>query len=154
VSPGAAQPMKQFRLPHGRRVWNAPASGRETRFVYREIFERHCYEKHGVAVSHGDVIFDVGANIGLFALSLMEHLRDLRIYCFEPVPSTYACLKRNLAESRWRTSHEVTALEVGLGAADGRSHHRVLPGSARQLDPALQRETSRIWRNTGRRALR
>ena len=121
------QPMKLFRLPNGLKVWNTPESRWDTRYLYREIFGRHSYEKHGVAVKHGDVIFDVGGNIGLFALSLMERFHDLQIYCFEPVPSTYACLARNLAESQLRNSHRATALNFGLGAADAETMIEFFP---------------------------
>jgi FkbM family methyltransferase len=124
-----AQPMKLFRLPDGLQVWNGPESGSDTHFLYREIFERRSYEKHGVAVSHGDVIFDVGANIGMFGLSLMRRFRNLQIYCFEPVPGTYACLVRNLAESPLRTSHEVMTLNHGLGAADAQTTIEYFPGA-------------------------
>lgn len=124
-----AEPMKLFCFPDGLRVWNVPEAGSDTHFLYREIFERHCYEKHGVAVSDGDVIFDVGANVGMFGLSVMRRFRDLRIYLFEPVPSTYACLARNLAESPLRTSHEVTALNLGLGAADAQTTIEFFPGA-------------------------
>jgi FkbM family methyltransferase len=121
--------MKSFPFPNGLRVWNTPESGSDTQFLYREVFERHCYEKHGVAVSDGDVIFDVGANVGMFALSLMERFHDLRIYCFEPVPGTYACLERNLAESPLRSSHKAAPLNLALGAADAQTTIEFFPGA-------------------------
>jgi FkbM family methyltransferase len=123
------QSMKSFRFPNGLQIWNTPESGSDTQFLYREVFERHCYEKHGVTVSHGDTIFDVGANVGMFALSLMERFRDLRIYCFEPVPSTYACLARNLAESPLRTTHQAAALNLALGAAEAQTTIEFFPGA-------------------------
>ena len=92
-------PMRQFRCPNGLRVWNAPAARAETRFIFHEVFERRCYEQHGVSLSNGDVILDVGANVGLFALSVMERFRDLKLVCVEPVPAIRACLARNLMES-------------------------------------------------------
>jgi len=121
--------MKLFRLRDGLQVWNGPESGSDTQFLYRENFERHCYEKHGIAVTDGAVIFDAGANIGMFALSLMSRFRDLRICCFEPVPGTYACLSRNLAESPLAKDHHVTALKLGLGAADGQTTIEFFPGA-------------------------
>lgn len=127
MQPQAAPSMKAFKLPNGLRVWNAPESA-DTDFLYRESFERRCYEKHGVAVDDGDVIFDVGGNIGMFALSLMERFRNLQIYSFEPVPSTYACLERNLAESSLRTDNQVTALNLGLGATDAQTTMEFFPG--------------------------
>jgi FkbM family methyltransferase len=123
------QSMKLFRLPNGLQVWNAPESEVDVRVLYREIFERHSYEKHGVVLNDGDVVFDVGANIGMFGLSMMRRFRDLQIYCFEPVPSTYACLARNLAESPQRTTHKVIALNIGLAAADGHATIEFFPGA-------------------------
>ncbi|MGA8172534.1 MAG: FkbM family methyltransferase [Methylocystis sp.] len=117
--PPATETMKQFRCPNGLRVWNAPTSGSETVFIFREIFEQRCYERHGVTVGDGDVILDVGANVGLFALSVMERFRGLKIVCFEPVPTTRACLERNLEESRWRSHHEITILANAVGSTNG-----------------------------------
>ena len=115
----ATVPMKQFRCPNGLRVWNAPESGNETRFIYREIFEQHCYEHHGVTVKNGDVILDVGANIGMFALSVMERFRGVKMVCVEPVPNTRACLVRNVTESPWRNYHEITILASAIGSTNG-----------------------------------
>lgn len=124
-----APAMKLFQLPEGLRVWNGPESGSDTQFLYRENFQRHCYEKNGIAVKDGDVVFDVGANIGMFALSLMDRFRDLQIFCFEPVPSTYACLARNLEESPGRTKHKASAFNLGLGKADGQTTIEFFPGA-------------------------
>jgi nonribosomal peptide synthetase DhbF len=124
-----AQPMKLFHLPQGLQVWNAPESGSDTHFLYRELFERNAYERNGVTVSDGDVIFDVGANIGMFGLSLMHRHRDLRLYCFEPVPSTFACLMRNLAESPRRAGLDLTALNLALGAAATQTTIEFFPGA-------------------------
>lgn len=109
-------PMKQFRCPNGMHFWNAPESRGETNFIYREIFDDRCYEKHGVAVADGDIVFDVGANIGMFTRSLMGRFRDLRVYCFEPVPNTRACLERNIGECPDRSKHRVDVLDFALGA--------------------------------------
>src|SRR5262245_63332512 len=127
MQPQAAPSMKAFKLPNGLCVWNAPESA-DTDFLYRESFERHCYEKHGIAIKDGDVIFDVGANIGMFALSLMERFRNLQIYSFELVTSTYACLARNLPESSLRTHNQVRALNLGLGATDAQMTIEFFPG--------------------------
>lgn len=115
---GLSEPMKQFRCPNGLRIWNSPAARRETHFLCREIFEKRCYEKHGVRIHDRDVVLDIGSNVGIFALSLMERFRNLQIYCFEPVPGTRSCLVRNIGESPWRIGHDVTILDLALGATD------------------------------------
>ena len=138
--------MKQFRCPDGSLFWNSPTSGRETKFIYAEVFEDHCYEKHGITVKDGDVVFDVGANIGMFVRSLIGRFQDLRLYCFEPVPNTRACLERNIADAS--ASHDVTVLGIGLGAADGEmtidffpSH----PGNSTLHLGEKQRELQGMW---------
>lgn len=129
ISQTAAQSMKQFTLPEGLQVWNGPESGSDTEFLYRENFRRRCYEKHGVAASDGATIFDVGANIGMFALSLMSRFRDLRVFCFEPVPGTYACLERNLRDSPHAHKHSVATFNVGLGTEDRQTTIEFFPGA-------------------------
>jgi FkbM family methyltransferase len=129
MQPAPAPSIKLFQLPGGLQVWNAPQARFDTLFLYRENFVRHCYEQHGVTLRDGDLILDVGANIGMFALSVMQRFRQLRIYCFEPVPNTYACLTRNVTEFRLGPGHDVTTLNFGLGAADGQIAIEFFPGA-------------------------
>jgi FkbM family methyltransferase len=139
--PATPQAMTQFECRNGLRVWNAPEAGRETRFIFHEIFARRCYEQHGVSIADGDVILDVGANVGLFALSAMERFRRLRIVCVEPVPNTRACLLRNVAECASRTDHQVAVVAAAIGAAPGEAtiaYFRRAPGNS-TLDPAEKR---------------
>jgi len=112
-------PMQQFRCPNGLRVWNAPGTGREVNFLFREIFEDRCYERHGVTIGDGDVVLDLGANVGLFTLSLMERFHGLKIVCLEPAPFSRTCLERNIAASPWRDRHQITILPDAVGAENG-----------------------------------
>lgn len=45
-----------------------------------------------------EIIVDIGANKGLFAIFFANQLRgkDLKIYCFEPHPNTYRILQNNV----------------------------------------------------------
>ena len=47
-------------------------------------------------VADGDVFFDIGANIGWYAINVALSRRASRIHCFEPIPKTYGYLQRNL----------------------------------------------------------
>lgn len=61
--------------------------------LFDEVSE---YFDHGVRVGRGDVVFDVGANIGAFALYVAQRLQgDVRFFCFEPAPPIYDALKAN-----------------------------------------------------------
>ena len=42
------------------------------------------------------VCFDVGANIGVTAISMAAHRPDLKIIAFEPVPDNARCMRRNI----------------------------------------------------------
>jgi len=148
---GDAAPMKLFRCPNGLQVWNAPESGAEVRFIYDEIFGRHCYERNGVSVRDGDVVVDVGANVGLFALSLMERFHGLKIMCVEPVPATRACLARNLAESPRRSHHDVLVVPRAVGSTPGETtiaYFPQAPGNSTMHLDAKRRDWARLVNET------
>jgi FkbM family methyltransferase len=55
------------------------------------------YFTHGISVSPGDTILDLGANIGLFGLRATQRCRgDIALYCVEPIPQIRVALKNNL----------------------------------------------------------
>jgi FkbM family methyltransferase len=61
--------------------------------LYQQVQE---YCRHGVRVREGNIVFDVGANIGLFALWLRQNVsRNLTIYSFEPIPPVFEVLQHN-----------------------------------------------------------
>ncbi|HEY6879845.1 MAG TPA: FkbM family methyltransferase [Polyangiales bacterium] len=103
-----------LRLPNGMRVWVTRAAAAETRFIYREIFEDRCYEQQGIAPAAQGVVLDVGANVGLFALRMKQLAPSCTVYCFEPVPATYACLEKNVAGVGAEVLNAALSDRVGL----------------------------------------
>ena len=69
----------------------------ETRFLHEEIFGDTGYLRHGVHLSDGCCIFDVGANIGMFTLFAGTKCADARIFAFEPIPQVCEILRLNAA---------------------------------------------------------
>jgi FkbM family methyltransferase len=67
----------------------------ETGFLYKEIFEKQVYKKHGITLRDNACIFDVGANIGLFTLYAQSVCKNPTIYAFEPSPSIFEILRLN-----------------------------------------------------------
>lgn len=59
------------------------------------------------------VIFDVGANVGQSVSAFKQKIPDAIIHSFEPDPDCYNTLKMKCAEY-----HDVTAVNVGLGASE------------------------------------
>lgn len=83
--------MKQTTLPNGLEVFHLDAA--DTDLMYREIFVDHLYER--VAIGDGDVIFDVGANIGFFMLLMNQLHEKATVYAFEPIPQIFNVLTAN-----------------------------------------------------------
>lgn len=85
--------------------------------LYHEIFAARTYAKHGISLSEGDCVFDVGANIGLYSIALARELPGLRLFLFEPIPAIFAVLQQNVAEHL--ASANVRLLNIGLGCRAG-----------------------------------
>ncbi len=88
-------------------------------------------------VKHGDVVFDVGANVGTEARSALAAGASL-VVAIEPEPLNLECLRRNLISE----IREKRAVIVPKGAWDKEG---LLP---LHLDPANAGGASFIWQNT------
>ncbi|HSF43045.1 MAG TPA: amino acid adenylation domain-containing protein [Thermoanaerobaculia bacterium] len=130
-------------LPNGMPVFHLNRS--ETEFLYREIFVDDGYLRHGVRLDEGSCVFDVGANIGLFSLSVARRLRSARYYIFEPIPQVYAPLRLN-AELY---GLDARLFECALAAAPGRAELVYYPHvsviSGRFASPEEEREVVRSF---------
>lgn len=66
-------------------------------------------------IEPGDVLFDVGANVGAYALIAARHAGgQARVFAFEPAFANYAALCRNIVANDCQQS--ITPLPVALGA--------------------------------------
>jgi FkbM family methyltransferase len=84
---------ERYVLPNGLEIVHL--NQYETDYVYKEIFDDRCYLRHGIRLQDGDVVVDIGANIGLFSLFVLSRCADPQIYAFEPAPAVYELLKAN-----------------------------------------------------------
>jgi FkbM family methyltransferase len=67
-----------------------------------------------------DVLYDIGANVGAYALVAMRHTNGQgHVYAFEPGFETFASLCRNVVLNGCQ--HCITPLPVALGARTGRA---------------------------------
>ena len=66
----------------------------ETRLILDEIVVDKLYFQEGVSVSFGDIVLDVGANIGVFALCAAK--QGAQVYAYEPIPGTFGLLQQNI----------------------------------------------------------
>jgi len=68
----------------------------------------------------GDVVLDIGANQGLFALAASNAVGEKGVvHAFEPDPALFQCLKKNLERNR---AKNVSAHSFALGAETGLLH--------------------------------
>ncbi|KAL0026049.1 hypothetical protein WJX79_005299 [Trebouxia sp. C0005] len=114
-------------LPNG---WSVPAQSQvEALFIYREIVEQQCYLQYGIQIRDGDVVMDVGANIGLFSWWVMQGGPDRGVpavvWGVEPLPANLAVLQTNL-EQHGLLDH-VRIIPQAVAEAEGEKVFRYYP---------------------------
>lgn len=67
----------------------------ELEFLYKEIFLTSTYLSN-ISIKDGDIIFDVGANIGVASMFFSKQAKNLRVYSFEPIEQLFEVLTMNL----------------------------------------------------------
>lgn len=115
--------MQSATLPDGRSVFCVNAY--EVDFGAHEIFSDDL-TAHGLSLPVDGTYLDVGANIGLFSLYLRDHCPTARIVAFEPMPTVFAALERNMAA----LVPSVQAVPLALGARAGWAEFDYFPGVA------------------------
>jgi len=80
------------------------------------------YFERGARVAKGDVVFDVGANVGAFAAAVVARTGpDVTLHCFEPAGPSYSRLERCFSEHEALKSsrHELHAVALTRPELDG-----------------------------------
>ena len=91
-------------------VVDRPRDIKRAKFCYKEKSTVFWIEKY---YQKGDVIFDVGANIGAVSLISAVYLKkQCKIYAFEPLPTTFSMLFQNIIINSF--SHVITPVNIAL----------------------------------------
>ena len=90
---GELAPASRYELANGMLITHQNKG--ETDYLYQEIFLREAYMKHGIRFCEDACVLDVGANIGLFTLYVLQQAPGANIYAFEPIPPVYENLRIN-----------------------------------------------------------
>lgn len=77
------------------RIWFGPFAGELSSYI--EIYVRKDYEQVSDFIpGANDIIFDIGANIGLYTIRQAKRAKNGRVFSFEPNPYAFARLEKNL----------------------------------------------------------
>jgi amino acid adenylation domain-containing protein/FkbM family methyltransferase len=113
----------RYRLPNNLAV--AHINQYETDFFYRQIFEDRNNLRHGIQLPDNAIVFDAGANIGLFTVYVAQACKNPRIFAFEPLPPIYETLRVNAGVY----APEATLFECGLSNSSRTARFSYYPQS-------------------------
>lgn len=129
-----------------------PVEGADEWWAVNAYPEREVVEHVIDAIDSDDVVWDVGAHIGLFTCPVAKHLEDGRVVSFEPEPSNVETLRENVAANDLdNVSPQTVALgdatgTASLGVSGDASMHRL--GATSASEPTVQR-TVEVRTTTG-----
>jgi FkbM family methyltransferase len=72
------------------------ASSDTPRIVAKEL-KKDCYNIEAIRFAPGDVVIDIGANVGMVSIYIAKRFPAVRVLAFEPIPDNYAHLLTNIA---------------------------------------------------------
>jgi len=124
--------MKQVRLEDGTEVFCLQR-------MEAKVLDSHVdgYLQNGIEVRRGETVMDVGANIGLFGIRVVQRFSESRVYAFEPTPPIHQILEANAGK---HGSDRLTALNLALGEEEGTLDLTYYPNS-----PALSTAHPEQW---------
>jgi len=80
-------------------------------YIYNEIFNNEDYKLN---INYDNfVIFDIGANMGLFSLWINENFKNTKVHLFEPIDELLDIAKYNLNNMK-KNNNQFTFNNVGL----------------------------------------
>lgn len=86
------------------------------RSVVKEVWLQNIYNQHGINVSEGDTVVDIGAHIGVFSVYAADRSKTGQVYAFEPFIENFKRLDRH------KTINSKTNLNIfnqGVSNIDG-----------------------------------
>ena len=97
------------------------------------------YLQHGIEINDGSVVFDVGANIGVFGVRALQKAKNVSVFCFEPIPDIAAILRKNADEFG---EGRMKVFECGVSNEHGKATFTYFPNT-----PALSTLHPEQWDN-------
>ncbi|HWX40554.1 MAG TPA: amino acid adenylation domain-containing protein, partial [Blastocatellia bacterium] len=104
---------RRYLLPNNMAIVHANKN--ETDYLYKEVFELQAYLRFGTRLDRESVVFDVGANIGLFTLFVTQVAESAEVFAFEPNQRAYDLLRINTG----LYAPNARLFDYGLGSCEG-----------------------------------
>jgi FkbM family methyltransferase len=129
-------------------LWDPEVQGGALGLEFGSDFERRELDSvlsHLANMRGEDIVFiDIGANCGLYSLSVARHFPKSHSYCFEPVPTTLALLSANVQRNGF--DDRITVVDSALGdqpkrvrmtASYSAMDHLVVGNGSDELSPLI-----------------
>lgn len=105
-----------IKAPDGTSFWVRPTDESD-QYIIKEIYGEAVYDE--LAVSNGDVVIDVGANIGVFSTRASERVGAAgKVISVEPIKDNIRLLKKNLKQNGC-TNVQILKLALSNSTKDG-----------------------------------
>ncbi len=116
--------LELWSTPHGQ-IWT-PAGGGEAVSLDLAEQQRGIYSQFGHGARTGDVVLDVGANVGVYAREALRAGAS-KVIAIEPVPPVAECLRRNMRDEI--AAGKVVVVEKGAWDKDDFLEMNIYPGN-------------------------
>lgn len=83
--------------------------------IFKEIFINKVYDRGEVKIDEGDIVFDIGANVGVFSLYASQK-KGTQVFAFEPHPQNFEILMNNVNQNKLTN---VKCFDFALGSENG-----------------------------------
>lgn len=80
-------------------------------------YENEEIEKIIENLNEASVFFDIGANVGIYSISVAKKFSDIHIFAFEPVPETVEILKENIVRNN--VASKISIFDEAVSNTDG-----------------------------------
>ena len=98
------------------------SSDRIDDIIFLELFAEYgdLFFPRDLRLDDGDIILDVGAHHGHYAVAALHRFKNARVICVEPDRAGFALLRRNIALNRLSDRTEMLNVAIGASAGPGR----------------------------------
>lgn len=97
------------------------------------------YSNSKISIHDEDIIIDIGAHIGLFALYVAQFCKNGKIFCIEPDPENFKLLEQNIKENQilnafiFNIAISKNSFKINLYQSDDKSGHSIILPSSKSI---------------------